>query len=246
MPVYSLYWMPVHIGICLCIMLCRLPPTPYMCLSRYINYNQISTLPSNVFANLTSLATLWVEIWFCSAVQCMSSTRARVLDKITDSSLWSCVYTLSLFMHSVLGVHIYIYFYYTSKPECAIPDDNLYAYIPVYSIFTCLWYNEVSSIRVMPSILYIGCLCTLAYACVLCYADCHQHPICVWAGTLTATKSQHCLQTCLQTSPPWPTCELRYDFAPLYNACRAHVRRLIFMLLQCLVCIHYHCSCIAF
>ncbi len=35
----------------------------------------------------------------------------------------------------------------------------------------------------------------------------HSHPTCGWAGFWIETKSQHCLQTCLQLREPWPHCE---------------------------------------
>ncbi len=47
--------------------------SPCVFLSRYLYYNQISALPSNVFENCTSLVTLWVEMCCWAAVWSSSS-----------------------------------------------------------------------------------------------------------------------------------------------------------------------------
>ncbi len=123
-------------------------------------------------------------------------------------------------------------FYYTSKPECAIPDDNTHMYIywapgkHITKTYTAAISSDMLCVvRVlivtwcMPC---VACMCSFAHGLFQSYGMhsvfagtaqsvilLRSHLACAWAGFFRTTWSLRYLQTCLQTSRPWPQCELR-------------------------------------
>jgi hypothetical protein len=81
--------------------------------------------------------------------------------------------------------------------------------------------------RVAPSFENNNKTCTVCIdACYLCLLVQHSlwsHLACAVAGRCSSTSSQHYLQTCLQTSPPWTHCELRCVWDISTHNCSFHI-----------------------